>query len=158
MVMVDFAMQYGYLGLFVFSFVAATLIAAPSDVMAMGMPSAGFDPVWVALVATAGGYFGNLVNYAVGRYGAKFFVSRWVADDDDDSANRWRQRAERLYERYGVWSLLLSGTPFVGDPLTTVAGGFGVNLVTFSALVIAGKLVKFALLLGVTDVVLGLFR
>lgn len=155
--MVEFAMQYGYLGLFFFSFVAATLVAAPSDVMAMGMPSLGFDPVTVVLVATAGGYLGNLVNYAVGRYGAKFILSRWVADDDDEGENKWQRRAERLYERYGVWSLLLSGTPFIGDPLTTVAGGFGVHLGTFSVLVIIGKLVKFALLLGATDAVIGLF-
>jgi membrane protein YqaA with SNARE-associated domain len=155
--MIDLAMQYGYFGLFLLSFLAATLIAAPSDVLAMGMPTAGFDPIIVILVATAGGYLGNLVNYAVGRYGAKFFLSRWVGDGQSDEKG-WRQRAERLYERYGVWTLLFSGTPFIGDPLTTVAGGFGVSLLTFSVLVIIGKLVKFALLLGVTDAALVLFQ
>jgi membrane protein YqaA with SNARE-associated domain len=155
--MVELALDWGYAGLFVLSFVAATLIAAPSDVLAMAMPPVGFNPVWVALVATLGGYLGNLVNYAVGRYGAKFVLGRWVDYDPDADADSMQKRAERLYDRYGVWTLLLSGTPFIGDPLTTVAGGFGVRLWVFSVLVIIGKLAKFALLLGAVDVVFRLF-
>jgi membrane protein YqaA with SNARE-associated domain len=146
--MLELASEYGYLGLFALSFVAATLIAAPSDVLAMAMPSLGYEAVIVALVATAGGYLGNLVNYGIGYYGAGFILSRFVSDERQ---SKWGQRAERVYERYGVWSLLLSGTPFIGDPLTTVAGGFRVNLMVFSALVIIGKLIKFALLLGAVD-------
>ena len=161
--MEQIALQYGYFGLFVMSFVAATLIAAPSDVVAMSMPQFGYNPVWVALVATLGGYLGNLVNYGVGKYGAAFVLARFFPDtvsnsnnEDDESDNRWMGRAQRLYERYGVWSLLLSGTPFIGDPLTTVAGAFNVNLLTFSALVLVGKVAKFALLLGAVDVVANL--
>ncbi|MEO0561209.1 MAG: YqaA family protein [Chloroflexota bacterium] len=151
--------QYGYPGLFILSFVASTLVAAPSDVMAMAMPALGYDPVLIILIATAGGYLGNLVNYAVGYYGAAFVLSRWFGggEDDDTKPDRWHKRAERLYERYGVYSLLLSGTPFVGDPLTTVAGGFRVNLWAFSVMVIVGKLAKFVLLLGAVGGVRGFF-
>jgi membrane protein YqaA with SNARE-associated domain len=162
--MLETAMNYGYWGLFAVSLLSATLITAPSDVMAMAMPPAGFDPVWVALVATAGGYLGNLVNYAVGRYGTKFFRQKLLQNKTDAppdespspnpktaDENSWQARAEYLYDRYGVFSLLLSGVPFIGDPLTVIAGGFRVNLVVFSILVIIGKLVKFALLLGLID-------
>lgn len=156
--MADLALQYGYLGLFFVSLLAATLVAAPSDVMAMSMPQFGYNPWLVGFVATAGGFLGNLLNYGIGRYGAKFFLARYLeSDSDDHREQKWLGRAERLYERYGVWTLLLSGTPFVGDPLTTVAGGFGVNLAVFSVLVIIGKLIKFALLLGATDLVVGWF-
>ncbi len=154
----DLALEYGYVGLFLFSLFAATLIAAPADVLAMSMPGLGFNPWWVGIVATAGGFVGNLVNYAVGKYGARFVVTRVLQpDEDDDNEQKWMRRAERLYERYGVWSLLISGAPFVGDPITTVAGAFRVNLWVFSALVIIGKLAKFALLLGATDLVRGWF-
>lgn len=151
------ASDYGYWGLFVFSFVASTLIAAPADVMAMAMPQLGFHPVGVALVGTLGGYLGNVVNYFVGRYGASFFLTRYVQQDDEQEGH-WFQRAESLYDRYGVWTLLLSGAPFIGDPLTTVAGAFKVRWWVFTALVVVGKLLKFVLLLGATDLVMGFYR
>lgn len=140
------ALEFGYVGLFVLSFVAATLIAAPADVVAMAMPPLGYHPVWVGVVATAGGYLGNLVNYMVGKYGAAFVLARFVQPGEGEQ--RWIERARRIYEQYGVWSLLMSGLPFIGDPLTTVAGMFRVQLVAFTVIVVAAKVVKFAVLLG----------
>lgn len=140
------ALEYGYVGLFIISVLASTLIAAPADVVAMAMPSLGYHPVWVGAVATLGGYLGNVVNYVVGKYGAAFVLTRFFEPDDDDQP--WLDRAERIYRRYGVWSLLLSGLPFIGDPLTTVAGIFRVNIIVFTVMVIVGKVLKFALLLG----------
>jgi len=152
--MVDYALQFGYVGLFVMSFVAATLIAAPSDVLAAAMPQFGYDPVWVIVIASVGGFLGNLLNYYIGKFGGDFFFARIVGIDED---SRWMKRAERFYSRYGVWTLLLSGTPFIGDPLTTVAGAFEVRLWVFSVLVMVGKLAKFALLLSSTDAILRFF-
>lgn len=143
--MVTWALGAGYVGLFALSFVAATLVAAPSDVVAMAMVAGGLSAWGVGAVATVGGLLGNMVNYAVGRYGAAFFASRWV---DAEAGGLWRARAERVYERYGVYSLLLSGLPFIGDPLTVVGGVFRVRWTVFVGLVLLGKVVKFALLLG----------
>lgn len=143
--MVEWALGLGYWGLFALSFVAATLIAAPSDLVAMGMVSMDYHPVWIGVVATVGGFLGNIVNYAVGRYGAAFFAARWI-DTDEDSV--WRQRAEQLYQRFGVYSLLLSGLPFIGDPLTVIGGVFRVRWWVFTGLVLAGKVIKFSVLLG----------
>ncbi len=164
--MEQFALQYGYAGLFLFSFIASTLVAAPADVMAMAMPQFGYNPWLVGLVASVGGYLGNLVNYGIGKYGATFLLTRFFqrreptdsADSDEvKETDRWLERAEQLYDRYGVWSLLFSGTPFIGDPLTTVAGAFRVNLWVFTVLVLLGKFAKFALLLGATDAVVQFF-
>jgi membrane protein YqaA with SNARE-associated domain len=152
--MVDFALQFGYMGLFVFSFIAATLIAAPSDALAIAMPQFGYNPIWVVVVASLGGFFGNLLNYFIGKYGSDFLFARFGNFDED---SQWMKRAERFYQRYGVWTLLLSGTPFIGDPLTTVAGAFEVRLWAFCTLVLVGKVVKFVLLLGSTDAIVRFF-
>lgn len=169
--MQQLALEYGYVGLFVFSFVAATLITAPSDALAAAMPQLGYNPVHVLWVATLGGVLGNLINYAIGRYGYQAVMARFVGkkgkekENDESSANaeqndkadKWAQRAENLYTRYGVWTLLLSGLPFIGDPLTTVAGAFRVKLWVFIVLVLIGKIVKFVLLLGAVDGIANLF-
>ncbi|MEL6150386.1 MAG: YqaA family protein [Chloroflexota bacterium] len=156
--MEQIALEYGYVGLFIISFIAATLIAAPSDVLAAIMPQLGYDPIRVFAVAATAGMLGNLINYYIGRYGYDFVLTRFFMnrDDDDQKQNtpdRWMKRAEQVYERYGVWTLLLSGTPFIGDPLTTVAGAFRVNLWVFFVLVFIGKVWKYALMLGGVEVV-----
>lgn len=143
----ELALQSGYLGLFLFTFAASTLITAPADVVAMAMPPLGFNPFIVGGVGTIAGYLGNLVNYMVGRYGTQFVLSRWLQPPDNDDQH-WTYRAQRLYKRGGAYTLLLSAVPFIGDPLTAIAGGFRLNLVVFTVLVLFSKVVKYTLLLG----------
>lgn len=144
--MMDWVLDLGYLGLFLLSFVASTLIAAPSDVVAMTMPTLGYSAWWVGVVALAGGMLGGMVNYAMGRYGAAFLLARFFPEAQKE--NRWYARAERLYQRYGVYSLLLVGLPFIGDPMSAVAGVFKVRFVSFLVLTFIGRAVKFMVLLG----------
>ncbi len=64
------------------------------------------------------------------------------------------EKAERWYQRYGKWSLLLSWVPFIGDPLTLAAGLLRERFVVFIALVF---IAKFARYLAIAAVALGLF-
>ena len=57
--MQELALEYGYIGLFVFSVVASTLVSAPADVIAITMPQYGYNPYIIVLVATVGGYIGK---------------------------------------------------------------------------------------------------
>lgn len=150
--MTELVLDYGYFGLFVFTLLASTLIAAPADVVAIAMPQLGFDPFMVGAVGTVAAYLGNLVNYYVGLYGTRFFLSRFISVDKE---SRWTQRASDLYKRFGVFSLLLSGVPFIGDPITTIAGGFRVNVAVFTVLVVVSKIIKYGMLLGAADWIIG---
>jgi membrane protein YqaA with SNARE-associated domain len=57
------------------------------------------------------------------------------------------QRAARWFERYGIWCLLFSWVPVIGDPLTLVAGLAKVRLLPFFVLVLVGKSLRYALVL-----------
>lgn len=46
------------------------------------------------------------------------------------------ERAQAHYNKWGRWSLLLSWVPFVGDPITVMAGVMKVRLLTFVLLVV----------------------
>lgn len=50
--------------------------------------------------------------------------------------------------RYGVWSLLLSWLPIIGDPLTVVAGALRVGLLRFVLLVSIGKGARYIFIVG----------
>ena len=50
---------------------------------------------------------------------------------------------ERIFDRYGAWSLLLAWAPIIGDPLCAVAGLFGLPLRRFLPPVLLGKLLYY---------------
>jgi membrane protein YqaA with SNARE-associated domain len=94
-------------------------------------------------VATAGNVLGSLVNWALGRFFSEFRDHRWFPIGD-----RSFGRASDWYRRYGVWSLLLSWLPIIGDPLTVVAGALRVDLLRFLILVSIGKAARYVFVAG----------
>jgi membrane protein YqaA with SNARE-associated domain len=53
------------------------------------------------------------------------------------------ERAQRWYQRYGFWSLLLAWAPVGGDALTLIAGIMKVRLWLFLLLVGSGKALRY---------------
>ena len=135
-----------YAGLFAASFLAATVFPFQSELVLVGMLLAG-DFAWPALlaVATVGNVLGSVVNWGLGRFFIHFRDRRWFPVKPARYA-----RMEHWFARYGVWSLLFSWVPVVGDPLTVVAGALRVNLPLFVPLVTLGKLGRYAVLVAGT--------
>ena len=52
-------------------------------------------------------------------------------------------KAEDHFKKYGVWSLLFSWLPIIGDPLTLVAGYLKVPFWIFCVLVFLGKAARY---------------
>jgi membrane protein YqaA with SNARE-associated domain len=142
--MTDLALNLGYVGLFLITFLASTVLPFPSELVVAAMPPLGYNLWLVILVAMAGGFLGNLVNYYVGAKGSNFILSRYISIKPE----RWAQ-AEGYFRRWGVYSLLFSWLPVVGDPLTIVAGAFHCNLRAFTFWVLLGKLVRYLVFFGI---------
>lgn len=124
------------LGLFVLAFLSASLLPMGSVWLLMLLLARGDAPWLLWAVATAGNTLGGMLNYALGWY-----ASAWVKRQQ--SPKRWAQ-AEYWYNRYGVWSLLLSWLPIIGDPLTLVAGVMRTHFGLFMLLVGLGKAARYA--------------
>ena len=130
----------GPLGLFLSAFLAATLLPGSSEAALVALLVLGrSDPVLLVAVATAGNVLGSVVNWAIGRFFAQFSDRRWFPV----SAAAF-ERATAWYGRFGVWSLLLSWVPVIGDPLTVAAGVLRVGLWRFVVLVTLGKAARYA--------------
>lgn len=132
-----------YLGLFAVSFLAATLLPAYSEVVFAGMLSAGYDPFALWAWATAGNTLGAAVNWALGRYLLRFQDRSWFPFKADNMG-----RAQRWFQRYGVWSLLMAWAPVGGDALTFIAGIMRVRFDVFFLLTAVGKGARYAIVLG----------
>ena len=138
--MVDFFTSHGYLTLFLLSFLASTIVPLGSEWLLVALVAGGFDPVLCVAVATAGNTLGACTTYGIGLFGGPFLIGRILRISDEA-----RQKAERLYARYGSWSLLLSWVPIVGDPLCLVGGMLRVRFGRFSILVLIGKLARYTI-------------
>ena len=129
-------------------FLAATLLPAYSEVLFVGMLVAGYDPLARWAWATAGNTLGAVVNWLLGRYLLHYQDRSWFPFKPDTLG-----LAQRWFQRYGIWSLLLSWAPIVGDTLTFIAGLMGVRFTLFLLLTALGKGTRYAIMLGLLWVI-----
>lgn len=127
-----------YLALFGSAFLAATILPFYSEVVLFAMIRDGGDPLALATVATVGNTLGAVVNWGLGRYLLKFQDRRWFYFKPAQI-----DRAQRWFQRYGVWTLLLAWMPIGGDPLTLIAGIMRVRVGPFLLLVGLGKGLRY---------------
>ncbi len=136
-----------YLGLFLTAFLAATLLPAYSEILFAGLISAGYDPLALWLWASAGNTLGSAVNWALGRYLLHFQNRRWFPFKGNSLAT-----AQRWFQKFGVWSLLMAWLPIGGDALTFIAGVMRVPFIIFFVLTAIGKATRYAVLMGVLEI------
>lgn len=128
-------------GLFAATFLAATVFPFQSEVVFIALQLAGLSPLWLlVVVASAGNTLGAFVNYWIGARLEDAGAHRWLRVDDARF-----QRARRWWERWGVWSLLLSWAPVLGW-FTVVAGALRTPLWQFALLVTVAKTGRFVAL------------
>lgn len=135
-----------YLGLAASAFAAATIFPAQSEAVFAGLLLAG-HPAWLLLaVAGTANTAGAVVNWFIGRG-----IGRLRAATGRGPGDAAMRRAEDWYRRWGRWTLLASWVPFVGDPLTVVAGVLREPLAVFLALVATAKFGRYAVLAAITQ-------
>ena len=124
--------------LFTSAFAASTILPMSSEVVLGTLARSGSSEVWLLLaVATAGNTLGAVVNWGIGRYASTWRTRlHWLEEAKFERACRW-------FNRWGIWCLLLSWLPVVGDPLTLVAGALRTAFVPFVLLVALGKAARY---------------
>lgn len=133
---------WGYVSMFMVAFLAATILPAQSEVLLVALLLRGdHDPWLLTLVASIGNTGGSCVNWALGRWLRHFSDRRWFPVPE-----RALLKAEAYFKRWGLPSLLLAWTPFLGDPLTVVAGSLRVPFWLFTLLVAISKTGRYIVL------------
>jgi len=133
-----------YGGLFLSAFLAATVVPFQSEVVLVALLAEGWPWLPLVVVATVGNVLGAVVNWLLGLFIEQFKDRPWFLVREEAYL-----RAERWYRRWGIWSLLLAWTPWLGDPLTIVAGVLRAPLGAFLLLVTLGKAARYlAIALG----------
>lgn len=131
-------LEYGYIGLFIGSFLAATVFPFSSDVLLVGMLLAGGEPVTTVAVATMGNWLGGLTSYWVGWLGKLEWLERWFRVKAETIA-----RHKAKVERWGAALALMTWLPFVGDLFAIVLGFYKARFVPSALWMFVGKCGRF---------------
>jgi membrane protein YqaA with SNARE-associated domain len=128
--------------LFVTAFAAATILPLQSEALLTALIVQGQHSVaLLVLVAGIGNTLGAAVNWWLGGQLERFRDRSWFPA----SAGQL-DRAQRWYQRWGKYSLLLAWMPIGGDALTVIAGVLREPLPVFLLLVGIGKFARYILL------------
>lgn len=126
--------EAGLWGLFVSSFLAATLLPGGSEAVLFGVLKLHPDLLWPALfVGTLGNTLGGMTSYACGRW-----LPPWQRLDQLTQRERVR--------RWGTPILFLAWTPIVGDALCVAAGWLRLPVIPSTAFMAVGKFARYALI------------
>ena len=124
-----------YLLLFISAFGAATLLPLQSEAVLVALlVSEEHSALFLILVASIGNVLGSCVNWYLGLRIEKFKDKKWFPISEIKML-----KAERIYQKYGFWSLLLSWTPVIGDAITLIAGLMKENFWRFLFIVTIAK-------------------
>lgn len=135
-----------YISLFLSAFFAATIFPAQSELVLLYLlQDRSNSVIFLLLVATVGNVLGAVVNYGLGYYVHRFKDRRWFP-----ASPQQLEKAQRAYARWGRYSLLASWVPFIGDPITVVAGVLRDRFTVFLALVTVAKAGRYLVLAALT--------
>lgn len=132
-----------YLIVFASSLLAATIAPFYSEVVLAAVLTRQPDAaVLLWALASIGNTLGSVVNWWLGINLLHYRHKRWfpIKDKQLDRAQRW-------FQRFGIWSLLLAWAPVGGDALTFIAGIMKVRLLPFTLLVFIGKSVRYLIVI-----------
>ena len=105
--------------------------------------AADIEPWLLIVVASTFNVLGSGVNFLIGHYLARLEGSRFRGSRLMPVSERQLERARRWFGRYGVWALLMSWLPFVGDAFPVVAGYMRANPWIAFPLIAVGKTARF---------------
>jgi len=133
--------ELGFLGLFLATFIAATVVPFSSELVLGGMLVAGFDPLACVLVATTGNTLGGMTSYGLGRLGKWEAIHQYLRASESQVLS-WKKHIDR----FGAYFALLCWTPFVGDVIAIALGIFRVHWVGVLLGMTIGKLGRYVAL------------
>ena len=132
--------EYGYLGLFVAGFIAATVLPFSSEAVFVGMLVAGYEPTMCVLLATLGNWAGGITGYYLGKAGNYEQIRKYTGIKLTKV-----DKHKGFIAKYGALTALLAWVPVVGDPLTVALGFVKVPVLPVAVYMLIGKLFRYIL-------------
>lgn len=148
----DLYFDLGYAGLFLASFLAATVIPFSSEGLFLVMLFNGFNSWWLLFFATTGNTLGGMSSYGIGRMGKWAWIEKWLRLKPESVT-----RMQHKIFPYASLAAFFCWLPAIGDIIAVALGLIRVSWVKVLFWMTIGKLFRYILLIFIQDGVFQLF-
>ena len=128
----------GLLGLFLGTFLAATILPFSSDLLYMAILAATKDPVSCLIVGTAGNWLGSVFTYIIGYIGKWEWIEKWFKVKESTLA---KQKSH--IDKYGPILALTCWVPVIGDVIAIALGFYKTRPWSTFLFMLIGKFGRF---------------
>lgn len=138
----ELLIQYGVAGFFVAAFLAGSILPFSSEVVMMGLITAGIEPWGLVLWGTLGNTLGSVFNYWIGSRGNPRIIKKWtgITEEQLEKAIRW-------IDRYGFWAGALAWVPLLGSVITVALGLMRARFIPTMTNILIAKFLRYWLIM-----------
>jgi membrane protein YqaA with SNARE-associated domain len=134
----DVLLNYNLWGLFIASFLAATVVPFSSEVVLTAVLASGTDVYSAVLVASLGNWVGGMSSFALGYLGKWEWIEKYLRVKRE-TIEKWHKR---LYKS-GAFFAFLTWLPGVGDIFAIGLGVLRSNIWIIAITMYVGKLLRY---------------
>ncbi len=128
----------GVWGLFISAFISSTIAPGGSEaVLAYMVSEQQFNVEGLVFIATIGNTLGALTTWFLGVLAAKKFPA-------DELLSEKKQKSLNIVRKWGVWALLFSWMPVLGDGLCFAGGWLKLPIMISCVAIFIGKAVRYS--------------
>jgi membrane protein YqaA with SNARE-associated domain len=140
--LVQFFIDWGYIGLFISALVAGSILPFSSEVVMTILVQMGADPTMCLISASVGNTIGGLLCYWLGYLGNMEWIERWLKIE--------KQKIDKVsgfVKRYGAVMGLFGVLPWVGEAIIVLLGLMRANVYVTTITMFIGKFVRYLLII-----------
>ncbi|MDC1137069.1 VTT domain-containing protein [Nitrosopumilus sp.] len=131
--------EYGIIGLFLNSLLAATAIPLPTEILTSALLIGGENIVLVAIVLIIGSTIGGILNYFLG-FGGNKLIKKIKKKSDIE---KHEKKHNKLLDKFGWTAIFFAAwIPIIGDLILISAGVKKMKFAKFSIFMVSGKIIK----------------
>ena len=105
-----------------------------------------YPVIYLILFASIGNILGSILNWFIGYHLTNLKNKKWFP-----IKKLQLEKGISWFSSYGKYCLLFSWVPFVGDPLTVVAGILRIRLFTFIIFVSIAKVFRYVMVVLISQ-------
>lgn len=134
----EFFIEYGYIGVFIASFLAATVLPFSSEVVLTGVLLAGAT-YWPCMIsATIGNFLGGMSCYWLGMFGKVAWIEKYLKVDRAKLL-----KVQDWIKNKGAWMAFFVFLPGIGDLIAVALGFLRGNVWIVAVAMFLGKALRY---------------
>ena len=133
-------LELGLLGLFISSFIAATIIPFSSELVLSFLLANEYPLEMCLFIATLGNWLGGISSYGLGRLGEWTYIKYFTGLD--------KTKIKKVREKVNKWKSPLAffcWLPLIGDIFAVGLGFYKINFIKVSLWMFIGKMIRYVI-------------